>query len=65
MAAIDLIEAGGVFKTKLRAEQVQSKCERCGFMTSQKLCQACVLLDGLNRRALQRSNTDGRAIHDQ
>ncbi|KAJ3008109.1 nucleotidyltransferase, partial [Thoreauomyces humboldtii] len=24
-------------------------CERCGYMTSQKLCKACVLLEGLNR----------------
>ncbi|PRQ75795.1 hypothetical protein AAT19DRAFT_12817 [Rhodotorula toruloides] len=25
------------------------KCERCGSLTSQKLCQACMLLEGLNR----------------
>lgn len=24
-------------------------CERCGFITSQAVCKACVLLDGLNR----------------
>lgn len=24
-------------------------CERCGFMASQAVCKACVLLDGLNR----------------
>jgi cytoplasmic tRNA 2-thiolation protein 1 len=24
-------------------------CERCGYITSQKLCRACVLLDSLNR----------------
>jgi len=24
-------------------------CSRCGFVSSQKLCKACVLLDGLNR----------------
>ncbi|KAI0022800.1 adenine nucleotide alpha hydrolases-like protein [Xylariomycetidae sp. FL0641] len=24
-------------------------CEKCGYMSSQKLCQACMLLDGLNK----------------
>ena len=24
-------------------------CSRCGFVSSQKLCKACVLLEGLNR----------------
>uniref|UniRef100_A0A453PNA2 Cytoplasmic tRNA 2-thiolation protein 1 C-terminal domain-containing protein n=1 Tax=Aegilops tauschii subsp. strangulata TaxID=200361 RepID=A0A453PNA2_AEGTS len=27
----------------------QGTCERCGYISSQKLCKACVLLDGLNR----------------
>jgi cytoplasmic tRNA 2-thiolation protein 1 len=25
------------------------QCERCGYMSSQKICKACVLLEGLNR----------------
>jgi cytoplasmic tRNA 2-thiolation protein 1 len=25
------------------------KCERCGYISSQKLCKACVLLEGLNK----------------
>lgn len=25
------------------------ECERCGYMSSQTLCKACVLLEGLNR----------------
>lgn len=24
-------------------------CERCGYVSSQKICKACVLLEGLNR----------------
>lgn len=24
-------------------------CKRCGFVASQELCKACVLLEGLNR----------------
>ncbi|GAA5821667.1 hypothetical protein JCM11251_000962 [Rhodosporidiobolus azoricus] len=29
--------------------QVQQKCHRCGSLSSQPLCQACMLLEGLNR----------------
>jgi cytoplasmic tRNA 2-thiolation protein 1 len=25
------------------------KCARCGYISSQKLCKACVLLEGLNK----------------
>ena len=25
------------------------KCENCGYITSQKICKACVLLEGLNK----------------
>lgn len=25
------------------------KCDRCGFVSSQEICKACVLLEGLNR----------------
>lgn len=27
----------------------QQHCERCGYISSNKLCKACILLDGLNR----------------
>jgi cytoplasmic tRNA 2-thiolation protein 1 len=30
-------------------KQKLGSCEKCGYMSSQKLCQACVLLDGLNK----------------
>lgn len=29
--------------------QTMGKCERCGYISSQKICKACMLLDGLNR----------------
>lgn len=29
--------------------QVQQTCKRCGYITSQELCKACVLLEGLNK----------------
>lgn len=27
----------------------QRKCNRCGYMSSNELCKACLLLEGLNR----------------
>jgi len=30
-------------------EQRMSNCARCGYLTSQKLCKACTLLEGLNK----------------
>lgn len=35
--------AGGAKK------QVQQTCKRCGYITSNELCKACVLLEGLNK----------------
>ncbi|KAN0071451.1 hypothetical protein V8E54_010047 [Elaphomyces granulatus] len=29
--------------------QTIGKCERCGYISSQKICKACALLDGLNK----------------
>ncbi|KAL5606290.1 hypothetical protein BROUX41_002705 [Berkeleyomyces rouxiae] len=29
--------------------QTAKRCERCGFMSSQSICQACMLLEGLNK----------------
>lgn len=33
----------------IRPKQILGNCERCGYMSSQKLCQACMLLEGLNK----------------
>ena len=27
----------------------QQRCERCGYISSNKLCKACILLEGLNK----------------
>ncbi|WEW58324.1 cytosolic thiouridylase subunit Ctu1 [Emydomyces testavorans] len=29
--------------------QTMGQCERCGYLSSQKICKACTLLDGLNK----------------
>ena len=34
-------------------KQVLGNCERCGYMSSQAICQACMLLDGLNKNRPQ------------
>lgn len=34
-------------------KQVLGSCERCGYMSSQAICQACMLLDGLNKNRPQ------------
>ncbi|BGP19268.1 cytosolic thiouridylase subunit Ctu1 [Rhodosporidiobolus nylandii] len=34
---------------RAKGGQVQQSCYRCGSLTSQPLCQACMLLEGLNR----------------
>ncbi|GAA6017800.1 hypothetical protein JCM11491_004623 [Sporobolomyces phaffii] len=35
--------------TKKGAKQVQQKCQRCQSLSSQPLCQACMLLESLNK----------------
>lgn len=52
-AIVDLIHAGETMRIP-RAEAGQApstpgKCERCGYMSSQAVCKACLLLEGLNR----------------
>lgn len=35
------------------AKQVLGTCEKCGYMSSQAMCQACMLLEGLNKNRPQ------------
>ena len=30
-------------------KQTMGQCERCGYLSSQKICKACMLLEGLNK----------------
>ena len=30
-------------------KQTIGECERCGYLSSQKICKACMLLEGLNK----------------
>ncbi|EFQ99966.1 PP-loop ATPase superfamily protein [Nannizzia gypsea CBS 118893] len=36
-------------KQKPLKAQTMGQCEKCGYMSSQKICKACMLLEGLNK----------------
>jgi len=47
---IDIIHSGESLKVKTEIKRaVQRTCSRCGYISSNELCKACVLLEGLNR----------------
>ncbi|OBZ84838.1 Cytoplasmic tRNA 2-thiolation protein 1 [Choanephora cucurbitarum] len=49
-AIIDIIKSGEAFEIKTGTKMpTQTVCDRCGYMSSNKLCKACMLLEGLNR----------------
>lgn len=35
--------------TRISPKQTLGRCEKCGYMSSQAICQACMLLEGLNK----------------
>ncbi|KAF9268438.1 hypothetical protein L218DRAFT_941061 [Marasmius fiardii PR-910] len=51
-AIIDIIHSGEAFEVReeIKAGQKpQQNCKRCGYMSSNDLCKACTLLEGLER----------------
>ncbi|KAJ9151203.1 Cytoplasmic tRNA 2-thiolation protein 1 [Pleurostoma richardsiae] len=40
-------------KRHIVSRQVLGRCEKCGYMSSQAICQACMLLEGLNKNRPQ------------
>lgn len=49
-AIMDIIHSGENLSVKEDIKMpVQGTCSRCGYISSQGLCKACVLLEGLNR----------------
>ncbi|XP_030521283.1 cytoplasmic tRNA 2-thiolation protein 1 [Rhodamnia argentea] len=49
-AILDIIKSGENFRIATSTKMPeQGTCERCGYISSQKWCKACVLLEGLNR----------------
>lgn len=60
-AIIDIIHSGEAFEIKeeIKATQkVQQTCTRCGYMSSNALCKACTLLEGLERGMANAGITD-------
>lgn len=49
-AVIDIIHSGEALRVGGEVKRPeQRKCARCGYMSSNELCKACLLLEGLNR----------------
>ena len=47
---LDIIHSGESLSVKNEVKlPVQGNCTKCGYISSQPLCKACVLLEGLNR----------------
>ena len=47
---IDIIYSGDSLRVREEVRMpVQGTCKRCGYIASQELCKACILLEGLNR----------------
>lgn len=40
---------GHVSRRAAPPRQVMGQCKRCGYLSSQEICKACVLLEGLNK----------------
>ncbi|KAL2218810.1 putative PP-loop ATPase superfamily protein [Thermoascus aurantiacus ATCC 26904] len=45
--------------------QTISKCERCGYISSQKICKACALLEGLNKNRPKTAIEVGVGIEEE
>lgn len=59
----DIIHSGETFRLSKKTVKEQRRvgiCERCGYISSQKYCKACVLLEGLNK-GLPRIAVGGRS----
>lgn len=49
-AIADIVHSGDTLAVRSEVKMpVQGVCQRCGYISSQELCKACILLDGLNR----------------
>ncbi|KAE8146148.1 hypothetical protein BDV25DRAFT_163037 [Aspergillus avenaceus] len=50
---------------KVIKTQTMGKCERCGYISSQKVCKACALLEGLNRNRPKTAIEVGVSLEDE
>ncbi|OCB86529.1 hypothetical protein A7U60_g6425 [Sanghuangporus baumii] len=60
-AIIDIIHSGEAFEVReevRKGQKIQRTCQRCGYMSSNTLCKACTLLEGLERGIAEAGLTD-------
>ncbi|KAL1753808.1 hypothetical protein FB107DRAFT_264016 [Schizophyllum commune] len=60
-AIIDIIHSGEAFEIREEVKATQKSqqtCKRCGYMSSNDLCKACTLLEGLERGMASSGITD-------
>lgn len=70
-AIVDLVRSAERLRLRTSATEAMPKpgtCSRCGYLSSQEICKACVLLEGLNRglprlgvSRTRKKGLDGRA----
>ena len=47
---LDIIHSGETLQVKDTVKMPERRtCSRCGFVSSQEICKACIMLEGLNR----------------
>ncbi|KAL6212724.1 hypothetical protein ACLB2K_017942 [Fragaria x ananassa] len=64
-AILDIIKSGENFRISTSTKMPeQGTCERCGYISSQKWCKACVLLEGLNRGLPKLGIGRNRGVHN-
>jgi len=49
---------------KKTSKQVMGQCKRCGYLSSQDICKACVLLEGLNKSRPKNKIEVGYEVQD-
>ena len=52
------------FTPKKASKQVMGQCKKCGYLSSQEVCKACVLLEGLNKARPKNKIEVGYEVQD-
>ena len=52
------------FTPRKTAKQVMGQCKKCGYLSSQEVCKACVLLEGLNKARPKNKIEVGYEVQD-
>jgi cytoplasmic tRNA 2-thiolation protein 1 len=52
------------FTPKKTSKQVMGQCRKCGYLSSQEVCKACVLLEGLNKARPKNKIEVGYEVQD-